>query len=402
MGTAFVRPERKYGRPYARGPQTGRIVGEPLSFEIGRPPDLAELGAMWRALQARAEHAFFLDWGWIGVWLAEAPQSASILIGRAGGEVVLLGALMPSARRDVLPVPVHGLHLHDTGQDALDVITIEYNGFLVDRAWQGRAEAQAVRFMLQGQHIAGRRRDELHLKGVAGGFDTTGFGEELATTVVSRQPSWLVDLGALRADGQGYLAGLSANTRYQIRRSMRLYAERGPLIAEAARTAEEGLAYLDALKALHQRYWTRRGEPGAFGFPFFERFQRRLITECLPLGMVELLRVRAGSEDIGYLYNFVHAGRVLSYQSGFHYEADPRLKPGLVSHTMCIERHVRDGAAFYDFLAGDARYKASLGTPGPEMVYLRVERSTVVLRLERALKSVMRHATRAVSGRRED
>jgi CelD/BcsL family acetyltransferase involved in cellulose biosynthesis len=377
-------------------------VAEGLRFEIEQTPDLAALGVKWRDLQARADHAFFLDWGWIGVWLAEAGQPASILIGRAGGQVVLLGALMASARRDVLRVAVHGLHLHDTGQDALDVITIEYNGFLVDRAWQGRAETAAVRFLLQGQAIAGRRRDELHIKGVAGGIDPAGFGEGLATTVVSRQPSWQVDLGALRADGRGYLAALSGNTRYQIRRSMRLYAERGPLQADRARDAAEGLEYLDALKALHQRYWHRRGETGAFGFPFFERFQRRLITECLPRGSVELLRVRAGTHEVGYLYNFVNAGRVLSYQSGFNYEADPRLKPGLVSHALCIERHAQEGAAFYDFLAGEARYKASLGAPGPEMVYWRIERPTLVLRLEKALKSIMRQATRAVTATHDD
>ncbi len=373
-----------------------------MRFEVRSFPDLAELGQLWRGLQARAEHAFFLDWGWIGVWLAEAPTQASILVGWAGEEPVLLGALMPSARRDVLPVPVHGLHLHDTGQDALDVITIEYNGFLVDRAWQGQAEAEAVQFLLRGQRIAGRRRDELHLRGIAGGLDGLVFGTGLETTVVSRQPSWLVDLADLRTSGQPYLATLSANTRYQIRRSMRLYSERGPLVVERANTVEQGLAYLDALKALHQRYWVRRGEPGAFAFPFFERFQRRLIAECLPLGSIELLRIRAGTQDIGYLYNFVYAGRVLSYQSGFNYETDPRLKPGMVSHALCIERHVRDGAGFYDFLAGDARYKASLGTPGPEMVYLRVERPTLVLRIERALKSLLRRVTGTAIARHEE
>ena len=105
------------------------------------------------------------------------------------------------------------------------------------------------------------------------------------------------------------------------------------------------------------------------------------------------MRVRAGSEDVGYLYNFVHEGRVLSYQSGFRYEDDARLKPGLVSHALCVEGHLGGDAAVYDFLAGDARYKASLGAPGPEMVYWRIERPTPLLRVETALKRLRRAVT---------
>lgn len=366
-------------------------MSDTLRFEIARPDDLAPIAAMWRELQSRAEHPFFLDWAWIGAWLAEAGREALILTGSAGGRVVLLGALMPGVRRDVLPV--HGLHLHQVGDDAYDVITMEYNGFLVDPGWAGRAEAAAIDFLLDGRAIAGRRRDELYLRGISGPFDPAALRRDLTCVIVSRQPSWQVDLAGLRAAGRPYLDGLSANTRYQIRRAIRLYAARGPVVAERAGDVAEGLAFLDGLKALHQRYWRGRGELGAFGFPFFERFQRRLIADLLPVGAVELLRVRAGADEIGYLYNFMHQGRVLAYQSGFNYEADPRLKPGLVSHALAIARHLEEGAACYDFMAGDARYKASLGAPGPHMDYWRVERPTLMLRLENLLRLGFRRAT---------
>ena len=91
---------------------------------------------------------------------------------------------------------------------------------------------------------------------------------------------------------------------------------------------------------------------------------------------------------IGYLYNLVYRGHVYQYQSGFRYEGDPRLKPGLVSHCLCIERHLREGSEVYDFMAGDARYKANLGKPGPDMVYLLARRPTWPLQLESALRDV--------------
>ena len=44
----------------------------------------------------------------------------------------------------------------------------------------------------------------------------------------------------------------------------------------------------------------------------------------------------------------------------------------------------------YDFMAGDARYKASLGEPGPDTVYLLAERSTLALHIENTLHDVKR------------
>jgi CelD/BcsL family acetyltransferase involved in cellulose biosynthesis len=76
------------------------------------------------------------------------------------------------------------------------------------------------------------------------------------------------------------------------------------------------------------------------------------------------------------------------------YEADPRLKPGLVSHALCIQKHVDAGSDVYDFMAGEARYKASLGGPGPDMVYLLAQRPTWPIRLENALRDTRRWLVR--------
>jgi len=171
---------------------------------------------------------------------------------------------------------------------------------------------------------------------------------------------------------------------------MRLYEKMGPLTAEPARDGAEALLFLDGLKELHQRYWTSRGEPGAFAYPFFERFQKRLIQTCLPRGTVEIVRIAAGSHLIGYVYNFIYRGHVYAYQTGLSYADDSRLKPGLVSHCLCIDRHMQSGGRVYDFMAGEARYKANLGEPGPDMLYLLAERPTWPLQLERALHSMKR------------
>ena len=366
------------------------IHAMPVRFEISNAMSTAELEAAWLDLERRASPHFFLSWDWIGCWIAEASLRPAILIGRTDDRIVLLGAMAPSTRRDVLPIAIHGLQLHAIGDLQHDIITIEYNGFLVDRAWAGKVETDAIAFLLDGVIVDGHRRDELHLRNIPDDLGPAVAACGYYFSELQRKPSWRIDLAAVRAAGKRYLECLSANTRQQIRRSMRLYERRGPLTATLAGGVPEALMFLDGLKELHQRYWTSRGEPGAFAYPYFERFQKRLIQTCLPHGTVEIVRISAGPDVIGYVYNFLYRGHVYAYQSGFHYEDDPKLKPGLVSHCLCIEQHRDAGSTTYDFMAGDARYKANLGEPGPDMLYLLAERPTWPLQIESMLHGMKR------------
>jgi CelD/BcsL family acetyltransferase involved in cellulose biosynthesis len=352
-----------------------------------------EVQAMWLDLERRAAPHVFLSWDWIGCWIREAGLRPVVIIGRTDETHVLLGVLIPDRRRDVLPIALRGLHLHMTGDPRQDVITTEYNGFLVDRDHAGRLEREAIAFLLSGIVVGGHRCDELHLKNVVAENQKCLVPGHVTCRVVQRKPSWSVDLSAIRATERSYPDHLSTNTRHQIRRSMRLYEQRGPLMARPAASAAQALCFLDELKRLHQRYWTGRGQPGGFSFPFFEAFQQRLVQTGLPHGTIEIVQVSAGSFVIGYVYNLIYRGHVYAYQSGFQYEADPRLKPGLVSHSLCIARHLDADSLVYDFLAGDHRYKASLGRRGPDMIYLLLGRPTLPLRLENALHGMKRFLT---------
>ena len=67
-------------------------------------------------------------------------------------------------------------------------------------------------------------------------------------------------------------------------------------------------------------------------------------------------------------------GVISNYQSGFLYESDSQLKPGLVSHMLAIDHNLDSGARTYDFLAGDQRFL--LGALQPEALF--VDASDVV------------------------
>lgn len=355
-----------------------------MAVDLAPARECRNLAEEWRGLEARADCSFFQSWSWIGTWLAELPKTIDPLCLRArlAGETVGLALLTPYEARRHGFVTARQLHLHATGGEE-DRLTVEHNGFLVDRRCAAGATAALLR------HLAGLDIwEELALPGVDPSMETTmaALGRVI---LLQRSRCPHVDLSAL---GSGsYLDGLGANTRHQLRRAHRLYG--GPEL-DAAGDQESAAAFLAGLEELHDARWRSVGKDGAFAGDFLKAFHRRLVMEGVANDTVQLLRTRTGDgRTIGYLYNFLHRGSVYAYQSGFETPADNRLKPGLVSHHLAIEMNRAAGRAVYDFLAGDSRYKRSLANGASELVWLVVQRPAGKFRIEnlaRALKSLLR------------
>ncbi|HEX8527471.1 GNAT family N-acetyltransferase [Allosphingosinicella sp.] len=358
-------------------------------FSLERP-DVAALEALWTGLEPRCEINFYLSWSWIGPWLAEAGPPDFILVGRSGGEIVCLGLFRRSIQRRHGFVRSRALHLHETGSQQQDSIVIEYNGLLTDRRF-GRLEAQAIAF-LRSNAVETGRFDEVQLGGIAEEVHEVLGQAGLATYVRAKKATAFVDLEKVRASDGGYLATLSANTRYQIRRALKIYEGRGALALEPARSTGEALLFFDLLGELHEEAWRKRGKEGAWSYPFLVAFHRRVIETSFTEGGIEIVRISCGGTPIGYIHCLIHGGWIGSYLSGFAYEPDNKVKPGLVSFYLYIEHRMKAGGEIFDFLAGDHRYKASLGEPGANMYWVQVAEPRWHLRLENALRRVKRRA----------
>ena len=317
----------------------------------------AALGESWRALERGAGEdglSFFRSWTWMGC-LAEERFPEPVLLRARAGDGRTLGLALFNHHRG-------RLCLGESGDAALDAPFIEHNGPLLANE-AGPAVARAL------LHAAWRRGGARRL--VLGGVPPALLAAMPGTALrLQRRLAPRVRLDEVRAAGGDYLATLSANTRYQLRRSARIYAARGALALRPAQEEGEALAWLEALAELHGQSWRRRGRPGAFADPFMRRFHRTLVARALGQGELELLRLTAGAEVVGYLYNFRLNGQVLAYQSGFSHEgADPHAKPGLTCHHLAVERALAAGDAVYDFLAGADRYKLSLANAALPLVW---------------------------------
>jgi len=330
----------------------------PSEIAIEPVEDFAALAPVWRDLERRADCSFFQSWAWTGCLAEERFTEPWLLSARRDGRLVAL-ALFNRGPRAGLSRPVL---LGESGRADLDSIFIEHNGLLLDRT---EPADLAARCWSAAAEKFGKAKWR-----ISGVTETTGSAlpADRIARIVAKRPAPYLEL----SPDIDPLDGFSANTRQQLRRSLRAWAEIGPLTFTIAPPGQAD-GYLEALADLHQRYWTSRGKPGAFAEPFFHRFHHALLNRASEHQSVDLIRVSAGDRVAGYLYNFVHDGWVAAYQSGFDFGPDAgRLRPGLVCHLMAIRHYRATGMRRYDFLGGEARYKRSLADAEIPLVWLDV------------------------------
>ncbi len=328
-----------------------------IRVEATRPHDWEALGERWRALEPRCDGSFFQSWTWMGCMARRRFPDPLLLEAFDGADLVGLALFNRRGGR---------LHLSETGEPVLDNLTVEHNGVLASRDHGSEVRLACMR---AARHAA----RSVTLSGI-GEADQRAAAATGPAHVGRTSPSPYVDLAALRADGRPYLASLGANTRYQINRSMRRYAESGPLAAARADGLAEAKGFLAALIELHAARWSEKGRPGAFAAEPIPEFHRELLVRGVPRGEIELWRVTAGDIAVGYLYNFKYNKTVMSYQSGFIAPRTPHLKPGLVCHSLVIQAHLGEDAEAYDFLGGDHRYKFNLAARASQLFWTDLTR----------------------------
>jgi CelD/BcsL family acetyltransferase involved in cellulose biosynthesis len=345
----------------------------------------AAVMSLWRDLCAETPRSYFLSPGYVEVWLDHLPENAGVRLAvvRQDGDAVAAAFV---GRNRVVRQQVFRSDawlLNETGARAQDQVYIEDNDFVC----RPGAAFSLAEFLAA---LPGRW-EELFLSGIdpqgAAGRMLAQVGKPYDVFIMNRIPAPYVDLAAVAASKKDYLAALGSNTRSQVRRCYKLYAERGALATGIAATVAEALDIYDELVKLHQNWWGLRGNKGAFANPWFSQFHRALIERRFEAAEVQLVRVRAGEATIGCIYNFVWNGSAFFYQSGFRPEQDNRLKPGYVCHTEAIRHSLAAGLSVYDFMASFDEYKSRMATDQRELIWARVQKPRVKFAVERIARA---------------
>jgi CelD/BcsL family acetyltransferase involved in cellulose biosynthesis len=269
------------------------------------------------------------------------------------------------------------LELLASGEDAADEICSEYLGPIVasgresevmgaiaGRLAEDRAAWEEIVLpALDGQSPA--------VKEIEPAMRARGFG---CASKVAGQCPYI----ALPKRWEDYLAALSSDDRYMVKRSLRDFERWAGKSAkvEVATSHDDLVRGKAILHRLHEHRWEAGGQHGVFASPVFRRFHDLLMPALLDRGELDLRWLVANGEPVGVSYSIVNDNRLYFYQGGRATEVPKGVRPGIVLHLYAIQAAIEAGRLEYDFLAGDARYKQQLATGSRPLIELRVTRSS--------------------------
>jgi len=357
--------------------------------------DPEELRQAWLDLQGRADCSYFLSWGWIGTWLRQIAIALRPVVVRVWHEEQLVG-LSVFVPRDInrrIAFRASALFLHEYPFDHKNMV-IEYNGLLAARGHEPAVYARTVEHLFE--HYP--QYDEFHFGAIAEGPDLDNLVQAGANqadfTINEESTAWQVELGTLDPGIDAFIATLSKNRRTQLRRSLRLYEQQGPLSLIEAQDLEQALDFFKGLKVLHTQRRRLKGEGGAFSNPTWEHFQRALIRDRFSAGEIQIIKVSNPLMTIGYLCNFIWRKHVYVLQTGFRSGEDSRDLPGYTVHALAIAHNRDKGMAVYDLMHGDDLYKQILCNRSRKLFWGVLQRRRLKFSLERRVVDVVRRVRR--------
>ena len=331
----------------------------------------------------------------VGEWIqifAEPLSTKQFVVYQENGKAAGT-CLLSKSSKCAGPVHLQRGFLNLDGEPAADSLVVEYNRPLIVPGYEQLFYSALARHLHSVSRI-----DE---------FQASGLPDDVVRAIEEHLPSWqvelvqrespYVDLKNLRVQGIDHLTSISRNTRSQINRCRRLYEEMSAPVLDVATTQSEAGVFFDELLELHAKRWNSVGQKGGFATDRRIALHKRIIQTGLDSGLVQLLRLRAGSRTLGVLYNLVANGQVCFYQSGILREENPQLKPGLLLHHLAIEHYLHSGMHRYDFLPSlpnEGRYKDSLSNMSDTLTTMTCRRPAMRTRYFQALRFMRDALTR--------
>lgn len=315
---------------------------------------------------------------WWRVFGPEGGRRLRALVVRDGREMI--GLLLLVARRSLYRriLPMQRLEILASGEDEADEIYSEYLGPIAIKGREEEVATVLVRHLddtRESWHeIVLQALDEQSqvVRALGPAFHARGLACESQVTAkcpfITLPKRW-----------DDYLAALSSDNRYMVRRSLRDFERWAGKSwkVEVARSHADLTRGKAILQRLHEHRWKSGGLEGAFASSLFSRFHDLVMPELLSRGELDLRWLVVNGEPIAASYCVVHDNRLYYVQGGRATDVPKGVRPGIVLHLHTIRAAIEAGRLEYDFLGGDARYKDQLATGVRSLIELRVMRPSL-------------------------
>lgn len=346
----------------------------PFKVEVINTYDIERLKKDWTTIETNHEVPFFLTWAWISCWLSTYKPNIILVTASIQHRPVCIGLFTRSVQRRRGFITSRQIRLHQMGDELKDQIWMEYNDFICE----DRYRTDAVNACLSALN-EDRNWDEIILSMMTVTRATEVVSKNNHAALDMYRPSYSVNLDNIRKSNQEYLDFLTANTRYQITRSIRLYEKKyGEIKLISANSTEQALDFFKQAGPLHKKRWNDSG----YNNEQFIKFHENLIQQTFSENGISLIKVQAGSETIAIMYYHLVNKTVYFYLHGLKYESDKKLKPGLVAHAIATEYFYNQGKELYDYMGGYSQYKEQLADLSEKLVTVVIQRPRSRFKLE--------------------
>lgn len=356
---------------------TGKSLIDGFEVEISHGYNIEELQQQWLFMQEGQNLPFFLTWSWISCWLETYSPDLVVISARYEGQVVAIGLFTCSIQIRHGFVRSRQFRLHQMGDALPDQIWMEYNDFIcVDKY-----RVAAINACIQALQQSEEKWDEIILSMIS-----TSRADDIKKVVsgshiLLTNPCYSKNLDSITGKNPQYLDTLNANTRYQIRRSIRLYQQlHGEIEYKFAQGVDEALALFHEAGKYHVLRWQDSG----FKNKQFILFHENLIKKSIENNSVDLMKITSGDTTVAILYFHLVGRDVYFYLQGINYESNRKLKPGLVAHALATQYYLDRGMRKYDYMGGYSQYKCQLSSPAEDLVTLCIQKPSLKFSIENA------------------
>ncbi|MBO9490496.1 GNAT family N-acetyltransferase [Endozoicomonas sp. G2_1] len=336
---------------------------------------MSDIAALWLELEKNSSTSFFLTWDWIGSWLKQLPMDFFLVKVLQSKRLVGLAVIVEKRRKTLGVFNTSQWWLNRSGCHAYDQCWIEENTALAAIGYEHIVNRAICSFLLK------QKQWQEFILGMAG----KEVYQEYAG-IADRKRILIDDVGysvTLESDEWQYAAQvLSRKTRQKIRQTEKILSSQGELCFEVLTGRADKNEQYTNIQRLHKFRWQGTVTPSGFENMHFQAMIHNLIQN----DKTEFSVLTLNQSPVAYLINFVHEGKVNFYLSALERFSDPKVKVGMLVHQKSIEYYANRGMSVYDFLAGEARYKASMSNVKYEQKMIVFYRESTLLRIERFMR----------------
>lgn len=358
-----------------------------LTYRAQPATDDQRLADDWLGLTHAGITSPFIAWPWVSTWLTTLADSAQVVRVYDGDLLVAIALVTQRPHRHRGGFRSRALHLNHSGDEALDQIWPEYNGFMVKAGY----EAAVYTSCLAGLQAAVDGWDEFWTGVMRDGrVESINQRAGFLVHTLWEAPTYAVDLTALREQDKTYLSSLSRSTRYQIRQSQRKLEALGQLTFTSESEPGAVLKGFERIGPFHRQDW---GQHSGYLNPHFVRFHQALIQAPEAKGLARVHTAWLDNRPVASLYNLHFGNRAFFYLGFADKTLDKTIRPGLVLHARQIQQALDQGNLEYDFMGGDMQYKRQLGERTGRLVNARLKQPVMKFQVEQSLRRVKQHLT---------